>query len=878
MTFLARLRSFVTSLVFRRRLEREMIDEWRFHLDSRVDALVRGGTTRSAAIREAENEFGATSRWKEQGHEAHGARLVQDFAADVRYGLRQMRRAPGFSLVVVTILALGIGLNSAVFSVVNAVLLRPLAFPHPERLVWLATVDSQVKDEHVGLQDILAWRNAGTVEHLVAFDEFDDRLTVAADTAPARIATVSHDFWPMTNARPALGHIPPAGESEVLLSWPFFETVFHADPAIIGKTAVVGGRRAIVAGVMPLGFHVDLPAPAPLAGLPPREIDAYHAMEVQPLSNGVIHLYRVVAQLKPGVPIEAATAELSAIHSRVETENPGFSARGLRSMPLKEKLVGSAGVTLDILFAAAVLVLLVGCANIASLLLARGSARGREFAVRLAMGAGRERILRQMFVESLVLATLGGAAGLLVAQGALSVVTRLIPQAVPRLTDATLNGRVLAFAAMVSVLTAFVSSAAPALTISSARVYEALKAGTRTASSSAGSLRARGWLVVLELALTVVLLCGAGLLVKSLWHLTAYPAGFAPERTLTATVQYAGGDRQDTDARKRQYIADVLHRVRAIPGVDAVGLTTNAGGRDRLFIEGAPPVPLADRPVVVQSSVSEDYARAIGMRLLAGRWVTDTEPRAVFVVNQSLAHLLFQEESAVGKGIQIGGPQGASAADGAVFAPIVGVVADLDYAKLNTPPAPEIFADYRHASPFSLTFVVRVSASPRATATLIRQVMANIDKAQPVKDVKTVAALLADSIADRRFTVFLLGTFAAVALFLALLGVYGVISYSVSTRTREIGVRMALGAERAVVVRMVIREGMTIALTGVLLGVVSALAVTRVIAGLLYDVAPADPATFAIVAALAGAAALAACVGPALKASSIDPLAALRCE
>jgi putative ABC transport system permease protein len=370
------------------------------------------------------------------------------------------------------------------------------------------------------------------------------------------------------------------------------------------------------------------------------------------------------------------------------------------------------------------------------------------------------------------------------------------------------------------------------------------------------------------------LLCGAGLLVKSIWRLQVYPAGFAPDRTLTTTVRFYGPASRDGD-RRRAFVDELLRRLPSLPGVQVAGITTNAGGRMRLFIEGAPPMADTDRPVVLHSSVSAGYAKAIGMRVVAGRWLTDAEPHAVFVINERLARRVFGGEDPIGKGIQVGGSPGGS---DATFAPVVGVVADLRYTKLDATPEPEIFEDYAHAAPFAATVVVRTAGDPMTIAPAVRARLVEIDKMQEVSDVKTVEQVLADSIAPRRFNMLLFGTFAAAALLLALIGIYGVIAYSVTQRTHEIGVRMALGAERRALVRMVVKQGMGIAMAGLLLGVVAAFAVTHVMTSLLYDVTPTDPATFAVVAGMLGATAFVACWGPAVRAARVDPLVALRNE
>jgi predicted permease len=861
-------------------------DEIRDHLERETQDNIDRGMTPEAAFEAARRKFGNITLAEENVRAVWIPVWFDQLQQDFRYALRMLRRSPAFSAVVIATLALTIGMNTAVFSVVNAVLLRPLSFPHPERVLWLAGKDPRTGDEHASWQDVLAWREATSLARLVGYDVFEGRLTVSGVSTPARIATVSDDFWEMAGAWPTTGHVPSAGQSEALLAREFFDRWFGGDPGMIGKAMTVNGRESIIAGVLPPGFHVDLAPPPAAAGLTPQEIDVYQSRDVRPLPKGTIMLFFVIGELKPGVSVETARSELETIHAHVEQLNPGFSRQTLRVLPLKEKLIGDARRGLVILLGAVVLVLLVGCVNIANLLLARGSARQKELAIRTAMGAGRGRMLRQLLVESLLLAIAGGAGGLLIARQGLRVMLHLIPQAVPRLTGASLDGRVLIFAAGVSAVTALLFGTVPALVLWNSNTYDALKDGARTVSASAASVRARTMLVIGELAVTIVLVCAAGLLVKSLGRLTTYPPGFAPAQTLTMTVHYdAGPIRLDSewavknaDLRRLEYTEEVLRRIQSVPGVTAAGMTTNGSGRTRLFVEGSSVVPLADRPVVLQSSASEGYARAIGMQLLAGRWIADNESDPAFVVNESLARRDFPDQNPLEKRIQVDGPPGATAAEGAVFAPIVGVVADLKSNTLDKAPEPEIFADYRHTAPWMMLFVVRISGPPFAVASMIRAAVAGIDQSQPLSDVKTVESVLMDSIAPRRFTLFLLGTFAGAALLLALIGVYGVVAYSVALRTHEIGVRMAIGAESWDVVRMILRQAIAFAVVGLALGIPAALALTHLMVSLLYGVAPNDPVTLAGACAVLFVTVLVACCGPALKASRIDPLIALRCD
>lgn len=853
---------------------RDLDDDIHDHIEREIEENIARGMTRAEAETAARRAFGSIARTKEDARAVWIPVWLDQLMQDARYGFRTLRRSPGFSFVVACTLALGVGLNTAVFSVVNAVLIRPLSYPHPERLLWIGTYDERVNSELVASPEFVDWRDhASSFESIAGLFVAAENIDVGDEVVPSRIAAVTDGFWTLSGARFAVGGPPQPGHEGIVLSHAFFERWFHADPSIVGRPVVLEGRDNVIAGVLARGFRVQLPPPPWFAGIGPGDVDFYRAAVIRSLNptTGVLLLH-VIGRLNADVSFGRARAELETLHARYRQRRPAMpGAPRLVVRPYAETLVGASRTALLILFAAVAFVLLITCANIANLLLARASARQREIAIRTAVGAGRGRVLRQFFVEGLLLTGLGAVGGVIVAAATIRAVLRLIPQAIPRLTETTIDVRVLGFALALSGVTTLIFALAPAVMLWSADVHALVKETARTASTGVRGLRVRKALVVSELALTIVLLISAALMMKSYWRMTTYPPGFVPDRVLTMKVKFSGLQYRDQQ-RRRAYIDELLRRANGAPGVDAAGVGSNGDAHMLLVIEGRPDVPPEQRPDAALSSASAGYADAIGFRVVSGRWLTDAESSAAFVVNETLARRIFPGEDPIGQRIRLPWLNEHG------YTPIVGVVADLRYSKLDAAPAPELFIDYAHAGIFSTTLAIRTKGDPIAAAPRLRTLLSAIDRTQPLFDVEPLDMVLAESVAPRRFNLLLLETFAASALLLALLGIYGVIAYSVVQRTGEIGIRMALGAERRAVLAMVVRQGMRIAAFGIVVGLAAALACTRALRGLLYDVSPTDPATFVAVVVAVGVAALAACGGPALRAARVDPVVALRCE
>lgn len=809
---------------------------------------------------------------------------------DIRFGIRGLIKRPGFTSIAVITLALGIGANTAIFSVVNATLLRPLPFKDPERIVmmWgylpkLAQTSEKLPSSAANYLGLV--KQTQTLQELAAFRQWSWQLTHAGDPEQLQGVRVSANFFAALGAGPALGQtFTPEQDQEgaapvAIISHRFWQREFAADRNVLGKNLTLDGHTVTVVGVMPRDF--EFPGGANMVpGLQfatRNDIWMPLAMTAQERNNqGSLNL-ALLGRLKPGITINQAENELRTIETSLPLGTIGYT---VNLVPLQKQMVGNIQRLLLVLLGTVVFVLLIACANVANLLLARASSRQKEMAIRGALGAGRWRIIRQLLTESMLLSLLGGLLGSLLAIWGTPLLVSLIPDKVPRIHEISVDLRVLGFALMISIITGIIFGLTPALQASRIDLNQSLKESARGTTGGLRQNRLRAFLIVSEVSLAVILMIGASLLIKSFVRLLDVKPGFDPSHALTMEVslptlppsKYANDEAQQT------FFRQVLDRLNHSPGVAAAGAVlslplTGAEESTDLFIEGRANPPANQRPEADYTIVSPEYFRALAIPLLKGRQFSDYDNQNapdVIIVNDALAHRCWPNEEPLGQRIRIGFEKSARE--------IVGVVGSVKQSTLSADARPAMYIPHLQLARGGMTIIVRTNGDPMTLGNVARTEIHAVDPAIPVTNIRTMDEIFLASVAQQRFSMLLVGVFGALAVALAAIGIYGVMGYTVTQRKHEIAVRMALGAKTNQVLKLILKDGLVLASLGVVIGLAGAFALTRLMSSLLFEVKPTDAQTFIAVSALLIFVALLACFIPARRASKVDPLVALRSE
>jgi putative ABC transport system permease protein len=801
---------------------------------------------------------------------------------DVRYGIRMLLQNPAFTAIAVITLALGIGANSAIFSVINSVLLRPLPYDESNRLVILWERSPQLDGMSIAYPNFIDWRNQNKVfEKIGVYRRQSYNLTGSGEPVQVLGGMVSADLFEALRIKPALGRTfsqdedKPGGKEVVVLSYGIWQRKFGADQGVLGRTLSLDGKNYTVIGVTPEGF------------LFPSRVEIWtpvgQASGQQSWVNRGNHpgLYGL-ARLKSGVTIDQARADMESIAVHLEQQYPASNTSNRISVvPMLDNAVQNIRPSLYVLFGAVGLVLLIACVNVANLLLARSASRQREIAIRTALGAGRSRIIRQLLTESVLLALVGGGLGLALARWGVKLLVAVSPNSIPRASEIGLDGRVLLFTCAVSLLTGIVFGLVPAWQASKPDLNETLKESARGTSGGLRRQYMRSTLVVVEVAVALVLLIGGGLLIRSFYRLMQVNPGFRLEKLLSFSINLPSA-RYSQDQQVASFYTNLLDRLKALPGVESVAASSglplgNNGWQTSFSIEGRPEPEPGKWPLTEAAAVTPDYFTTMGMPLLKGRTFTDQDNRKdaprVMIVDPSFSERYWPGEEVIGKTVRMGRRQNTPPTT------IVGMVGRVKMEGLdNDSNRTQAYFPQHQMGASSMTIILRTTTDPLAMAAAARKQVAAIDPDQPIYSVKTIEQLRDDSVAPRRLSLLLLGVFAAVALTLASIGVYGVMSYSVTHRAHELGIRMALGAQRGDVVKLVTKEGMTLAGVGLVLGLAGAFGLTRLMSTMLFGVTATDPLTFGTISVFLGIVALLACYVPAHRATKIDPIVALRYE
>jgi len=908
MRFLRRFFIRFSNFTAGRRADQRLQDEFAEHIAFQTDENLRAGMSPAEARRQTALKLGAAQAIREHHNAEQGLPLAENFLLDLRYAFRMLHRSPGFSLIVIVTMALGVGATTAIYSVIDATLLHPLPYPHPSELVRIEANLPGVGAHDIGLSipELKDLQNSGIFQYVSLCFFGTDTLTGSGQ--PTRLAgkSVTPGYFAVLGVDAQLGRTfdphdaTPGFNNEVVISDGLWKRALGADPHIVGKTLRVDNDPALVVGVMPASFRDQGQTSEQVGTELWAATGFYPAPPAQPL-RAARTPYQTIARLQPGLSPEAAQARLDALVASLRKQYPAdYPAQGawtIRLIPLAETLVGNARQSLILLFGAVDLVLLISCVNVANLLLARASARGREMAVRQAMGAARTRLMRQLLTESLLLFVLGGIAGFAVLFSFRKLLLRFIPESLPHLNDISISWGVLAFAIVVSVAAGTIFGLAPAWLTSRLDLTTTLRQEGRGSNGSPKRSRLRHALVIGELALSLMLMVAVGLLLRSFWDLFKVQLGFNPTRVMAIESSLPNPNDPATDiyrtaTQESVFLREALRRIRTLPGVEEAAVSDRQaiplghGQNDRRLVplvregqEGQNSQP----PLLDTSIVSPDYFHVLGMTLVRGRLFVDQDLEStplVAVINQAAARTYWpgkdgMGEDPVGKRVRMLGRLGRARPDPTT---IVGVIADARTESLADASIPQMYLDiYQRPAKF-LAFYLRGQVDPATISEQVRTQIQAVDPELPVFHPETLNDVLSSSLSVRRFSMEMVALFAATALLLAALGIYGTISFLVHEQSREIAIRLALGAQRRNILTMVLRQGLALAAAGAGVGLVGAFIVSHLMAGLLFGVSPYDLSTFAGVTAVLTAVAIAASYVPALRAMRLDPITTLHSE
>jgi putative ABC transport system permease protein len=862
--------------------------EMRSHVDLQTDANIRAGMPPAQAREEALRSFGNRSRALDEAYDVKGGGMFETVMQDVRYGARMLAKHKAFTAVAVITLALGIGANTAIFSVVNELLLRPLPYPTADRLVMLWEVSPQGRHQNTtSRQNYRAWKaQNSSFEEIAGFSDQRLNLTGAGEPEELSVQLARPELFKVLGVQPLLGRTfspdddAPGKDDVAVLSYSLWQRRFGGQPNIVGQPITLNGYKFTIIGVMPANFQFHIKSRSGTGR--PAELWSILSMPTGPGANEEGRFLSVVGRLKDGVSVEQAAAELKTIHARLSEAMPQWNKNYTAEvLPLREQFFGNVRRPLWLMLGAVGFVLLIACANVANLLLSLATSREKEIALRAALGARRVRITRQLLTESLLLALLGSVFGLGIAWLGIKALIAISPRDLVSLQTVGLNVPVLLWTLGISLLTGLIFGLAPAVHISRLNLNDSLKEGGKSESAQAsGSRRLRSALVVSEIALAVVLLASAGLLIKSFLRLQQVDRGFKTDNILTMVVRLPDA-KYNQDPPVISFFGQALEKIRSLPTVRSAGMINflplygGLGSGTGFKIEGQPEPPPGQGPSCDVRAVDAGYFQTMSIPLLRGRTFSDVEQREkrhVVMINEALARQYFANEDPIGKRLDV------AMFDEPFWAEIIGVVGNVRYDSLIEEPPPAAYFSHSDLTYGFMTLVIRTDGEPTALAPAVQREIRSLDPNQPVSDVRSMNQVMSEWVSRSRFNTLLLGLFAGLATLLSAVGIFGVMNYSVALRTRELGLRLAIGAQPRQVLLLVLRQGLLLTVFGVVIGLGAAFALTRLLSGLLFGVGAVDLSTFTTISFLLVIVSLLACYLPARRAMRIDPLQALRYE